>query len=135
MFTLILQFPILFSFMYEVLLHDTLIIETLVSYFLVLTFHLLWIYLMLQDVMFTHTARIVYIVVTVVVVYSVITWPEPVQTDVTRVYTEKNVTWVMWRLSFHSAKGSVPLTLNYAVFNELHLLNETTEDTFTRTSA
>ena len=81
--------------MYKVILHDTLIIEILVSYFLVLTFNLLWTYFMLQGVMFTHTARIVYIVVTVMVGYSVIRGPEPVQTDVTRVYTEINVTWVM----------------------------------------
>ena len=60
--------------------------------FFMLTFHLLWTYFMLQDVMFTHTARIVYIVVTVVVVYSVITWPEPVQTDVTWGCMEINVT-------------------------------------------
>ena len=85
-------------------------------FLLVLTFHLLWTYFMLQDVIRTHTAQIVYIVVTVVVVYSVITWPEPVQTDVRRVYTEINVTVVMKRLSFHSTKGSVPLTWNYTVF-------------------
>ena len=73
--------------------------------------------------MFTHTARIVYIVVTVVVVYSVILLPEPVQTDVTRVYTEINVTLVMRRLCFHSTKGSMPLTLNYAVFQRTASFN------------
>ena len=82
--------------MYGVLLHDTLIIETLVSFFFVAYFLLMNLF-MLQGVMFTHTTRIVKIVVTAVVVYSVITEPEPVQTDVTRGYTEINVTWVMGR--------------------------------------
>ena len=47
--------------------------------------------------MFTHTARIVNILVTAVVVYSVFMWPEPVQTDVTREYTDINVIWVILR--------------------------------------
>ena len=46
---------------------------------------------MLQGVMFIHTAWIVKDVVTVVVVYNVITLPEPVQTDVTQGCTEINV--------------------------------------------
>ena len=46
---------------------------------------------MLQGVMFTHTAWIVRDAVPVGVVYSVTTWPEPVQMDVTQGCTEMNV--------------------------------------------